>query len=533
MKNGEADSLAQIEGTTEFIASMLQASTEYAVIGNDLDGTIVFWNEGATRLYGYESSELSGEADIALLHVPSDVQNGKAREMMNLALREGKWDGTTEHLRKDGSRFPVRVVITLRHDAFGKPTGFLFISKDITAELSQAEQSRAKERRIHAVASEQAARNLRDSEERFRLLVESVQDYAILMLDREGGIVSWNIGAERLNGYRADEILGHNISIFYPPEDVAASRPSIELMAALADGKLEVEGWRVRRDGSRIWASVAITVMRDHLDVLRGFGLVMRDMTERNRAETEIRKMNATLEQRVRARVAELESFGYSVSHDLRAPLRAITGFSQILERHHRDALDEEGRHYLNHIVQASRHMGRMIDDLLSYSKIGHGAVDLQPVNLIDVLAETERNLSARIAEAGASLTVATDLPTVMGTWILLSQILTNLLDNALTYRRPDAALAMTVELDSTVCEDGIDFAVIRIGDNGIGIEPQYFDQIFTVFQRLHTQEEYPGTGIGLAIVSRAIGLMDGDIWLKSDYGHGTSFFVKLRLPER
>lgn len=522
-------SLDQSEPTSDFIASMLQASSEFSVIGIDLAGKIVFWNEGATHLYRYTAQEVMGQGSTGLLFSNADIEAGKVRELLAFALREGKWEGAVTQLRQHGNAFSSRLVVTRRYDAFGKPIGFLQISKDVTDETSEEHQLLVAERRTSAIAAHQSARHLRDSEERFRMLIENVEDYAILMLDTEGRIASWNIGAERINGYRADEILGQHISKFYLNEDIITGRPEIELTAALADGKLEVEGWRVRADGSLLWASMAITVLRDQSGSLRGFALIMHDMTERKRVESEMRKLNAELEQRVQERVKDLEAFSYSVSHDLRAPLRAIVGFSQILGNHHRASLNEEGQRYMDNIIQSSAHMSRMIDDLLSYSKIGRSAVDLEPVNISAVVADVRRNLSVRLAEADATLSCSESLPIVMGTWILLSQVVTNLLDNALTYRREHERLAIAIDLDSTSVENNVNFIVLCISDNGIGIESRHFGRIFDVFQRLHTQEEYPGTGIGLAIVSRAVGLMGGDIWLASEVGKGTSFYIKLR----
>lgn len=234
----------------------------------------------------------------------------------------------------------------------------------------------------------------------------------------------------------------------------------------------------------------------------------------------ELAQRTAELEERSQ----QLESFSYSVSHDLRAPLRAISGFAQILARRHRQDLDEQGKHYLDNIVDASEHMGRLIDDLLTYSRLGRSEIILKPVALSEVLPILIRNFEGRAQELGVKMEFADDLPLVMGDRTLLSQILTNLLDNAISYRRTD--VPSVVILSWTAEGDNV---VLKVSDNGIGIAAAHFERIFEVFQRLHTQEEYPGTGIGLAVVLRAAQLQQGAVRVESTVGMGSTFYVTLK----
>src|SRR6185437_1854361 len=225
--------------------------------------------------------------------------------------------------------------------------------------------------RCGLIAQRTAERDLREAEERFRLLVASVQEYAILMLDTEGHVISWNSGAERIKGYKAHEIIGQHFSRFYPPED--KDKPARELEIATKTGRYEEEGWRVRKDGSRFWASVAVCAMRDEDGMLKGFAKITRDVTERKRNEDQIRKLNENLQNhsvRLEAANKELEAFSYSVSHDLRSPLRSIDGFSLALMEDHAAKLDPEARDYLQRVRAATKRMAQLIDDLLALSRV-------------------------------------------------------------------------------------------------------------------------------------------------------------------
>ncbi|MBI5348981.1 MAG: hypothetical protein HZB77_06620 [Chloroflexi bacterium] len=219
----------------------------------------------------------------------------------------------------------------------------------------------------------------------------------------------------------------------------------------------------------------------------------------------------------------DLESFSYSVSHDLRAPLRAVSGFAEIIARRHRADLNEEGQHYVDNIVQASKRMGHLIDDLLTYSRLGRGAVRRERVALSDIVKPIARDLAPHLQKIGATLEVANDLPTVIGDQTLLTQIFTNLFENALTYRKGDAAARVVVS-----CRTEADAVIVGVTDNGIGIPSEHHQKIFNIFQRLHGEDEYPGTGIGLATVKKSVELLGGSVWVESKVGEGSTFRVKL-----
>lgn len=285
-----------------------------------------------------------------------------------------------------------------------------------------------------------------------------------------------------------------------------------------------------RRDGSHGWCEIALHARRDENGAYAGTSGTLRDVTERRRAEQKLAELNAELEQRVIDRTArleaankDLESFSYSVSHDLRAPLRAVSGFAQILSERHRGSLDEQACHYLDNIVTAGKRMATLIEDLLQYSRTGRGAVRSVPVPLEPITQRLASTFGERIARAGAQWTVVPPLATPLGDPTLIEQILVNLVDNALTYHCRDGT--PTVRVSATREGESV---ILRVADNGIGIAPEYHEKIFQVFQRLHGEDEYPGTGIGLAIVAKAVRMMDGEIHVESALDQGSTFSIRL-----
>ncbi|MEW8431549.1 MAG: diguanylate cyclase, partial [gamma proteobacterium symbiont of Ctena orbiculata] len=223
----------------------------------------------------------------------------------------------------------------------------------------------------------------------------------------------------------------------------------------------------------------------------------------------------------------ELESFVYSVSHDLRAPLRAVTGFAHILVNRHLDSLDEQGQHYLENVLQAGNHMGDLIDDLLQYSRTGRGTIQMRPIELAPIIEGLEVTFAEPIENCNAKLIIEKPLATPLGDATLIGQQFSNLIDNALTYRNPDTAPIIHI-----ASQRHNDRVFITFRDNGIGIAPEYHEKIFQVFQRLHSQDEFPGTGVGLAIVTKAARMMDGEVKVESSLGEGSLFTIILPLAE-
>src|SRR5579863_3996834 len=269
----------------EFIGNILEASTEYSIIGKDLEGNILLWNEGAHRMYGYQAADVVGKANSAILHTPEDVASGKPREMMDAALRDGKWEGVIGRVRKDGRRITARVVVNVRKDKTGKPIGFLLISKDISHELRFTENIRQTKLFDRAIVS-----TAQDAVDFIANILESSTEYSIIGKDLEGKILLWNEGARRLYGYEPEEVVGKaNSRILHVPEDVKKGRHTEIAQAALRDGKWEGTLLRARKNGERFTARVVITPRRDNRGKAIGFLLISKDISDEIRLTEELR----------------------------------------------------------------------------------------------------------------------------------------------------------------------------------------------------------------------------------------------------
>jgi PAS domain S-box-containing protein len=262
------------------------------------------------------------------------------------------------------------------------------------------------------------------------------------MLDMHGRITTWNAGAERIMGYRAQEIIGRRFHRFYGTVDVERKKPDQALAVATAEGHFQNERWQVRKDGTQYWASFVITALRDESGKLTGFSTIARDITKRKHAEDEIRRLNEELEQRVQERTAELqaayqemEAFSYSISHDLRAPLIHIAGFVEMLRSDLGPSLDEKSSRHLQTICDSTESMGRMIADLLTFSRIGRAEMHKVRFTLTDILKDVRRDLQAQVQNRKVTWIIP-ELPEVYADPFMLRQALYNLLGNALKFTR-------------------------------------------------------------------------------------------------
>ena len=483
--------------SSDVFARLVDSVFDYAIFVLDPSGKISSWNPGAQQLKGYLADEIIGK-HFSIFYTAADLATDKPGYELSVASKVGRFEDEGWRVRKDGTRFWANVIITRLLDDDGQLIGFGKITRDLT------------ERRL--------------SELRYRLLIESVVDYAIFSLDTGGHVTSWNTGAQRIKGYAPDEIIGRHFSTFYLDEDREAGLPGTVLRTAEKEGHFEGEGWRQRKDGSRFWASVVVTALRDEEGTLTGFSKVTRDLTDRKLLLDELRRHSAELELRVSERDqsnAELEAFAYSVSHDLRSPLRAISGFADALREECSQQLGQRGTEYLEEIAAASRRMNNLVQDLLEYGRLGRISAPLASVNLLNAINEARRQLSD-VPPGSLTLDVSAEL-SVVAHLQMLTQVIFNLLSNALKFHKKDCLPQVQVSAEE---HDGS--VRLSVHDNGIGIAPEHQERIWNVFERLHGRESYAGTGIGLAIVKRATDRMGGSSGVISKPGDGSTFWIEL-----
>lgn len=357
-----------------------------------------------------------------------------------------------------------------------------------------------------------------------RLLVETVRDYAIFVLDSTGHIMSWNPGAERLKGYRAEEIIGTHFSAFYPEEDVRAGKPAWELEVAERDGRIEDEGWRVRKDGTLFWANVVITALRDSGGRLVGFAKVTRDLTERRNAELraiEDARRLAEVEAANRAR----SEFVAALSHELRTPLNAIGGYVDLLLLGVRGELDDGQREDLQRVRRSQQHLLAIINDLLNFSRLEAGRVNYEigPIHVGPVVGEVCALLEPQASAAGIELTCECQDAVAFADEAKFEQIMLNLLTNAIKFTSEKGSIRIS-------CEGTPDSVKVRVADTGIGIAKDKIDAIFEPFVQVgrSLSSSHEGTGLGLAISRDLARGMGGDLSVESTHGIGSTFTVTL-----
>jgi PAS domain S-box-containing protein len=483
---------------------------DYAIFLLDLDGHVLSWNVGAQRIKGYRAEEIIGK-HFSTLYPPEDVQSGRPRRDLEIARREGHYREEGWRLRKDGTSFWASVLISTVKDADGEIGGFLKITRDLT------QRRRGEEA-------------LRQSEERFRLLVETVEDYAIFMLDPQGNITSWNRGAERIKGYRAEEILGRHFSTFYCPEDVRSGHPQHELAVASSQGRYQEEGWRVRKDGSLFWADVTITAVHDDTGTLRGFAKVTRDLTQRREAQQQ--QLQLFREQAARAEAEKAnqikDDFLAVLSHELRTPLNAIVGWAHLL-RSPGSLPPEQATRGLEAIERNATIQTQIVSDVLDISRITSGKVHLSPrrVDVRDVVtaAVDTTRLAAEAKRIELQSTLPPDPQFVWADADRLQQVVLNLLSNAVKFtpQRGRVEAALTAR-DSRI--------ELTVRDNGIGIAPEFLPHVFETFRQADSSSSrtHGGLGLGLAIVKRLVELHGGQVHAQSE-GEGRGTAVTVTLP--
>jgi PAS domain S-box-containing protein len=614
---------------------LLEAAPDAMVVVNPI-GEIVLLNVQAENQFGYSRNELIGQ------QVRNIIPQGFAERLIADGTRSAA-EALTQQIgtgieligrRKDGTEFPLEIMLNPLESAEG-----------ILVTAAIRDISLRKNAEKHLVRMEERRRlgedALRESEERYRMLLDGIQNYAILMMDPRGQILSWNAGAERIKGYSAGEIIGRNFSCFFPPEDIERGRPEEILRLTAASGGHVEQGMRVRKDGSRFLASVTFTALRDPEGNLRGFSEFSHDLSERMEAEARYRglleaapdamlvvnqageivllnlqaetqfgyRRDELLGQRVKNIIPEgfaerliadgtrsaaealaqqigtgielagrrkdgtefpielmlsplqsaegilvtaairditerrrseehlgktvrelkrsndeLQQFAYVASHDLQEPLRMVSSYTQLLAKRYQGRLDSDADEFITFAVDGCNRMQGLIQDLLAYSRAGTSERELREVPSGNALQKALTNLRIMIKQSGAVVTHDA-LPSVRTDETQLTLIFQNLVGNAVKYRGTEDP---RVHVSAARNDDNEWTFSVR--DNGLGIDPQYFERIFILFQRLHGRGEFEGTGIGLAVCKKIVERQGGRIWVESQPGKGSTFYFA--LPE-
>jgi len=480
------------------------------IFRTDADGVTTYVNPKWSEISGMRASQALGDGWLKAVH-PDD------RERLIQGWRERAGSRQTSYadyrfIRPDGSIAWVMGQAVPEIGPNNQVIGYVGTITDITGRKQTEEALQASEARLSLIYEKM-------SDVLFYLAVEPKDLFRFLSI---------NSAFLRVTGLREEQVVGKLMQEVIPKPAQATVLRNYKKAVRTKDTVVweEVSEYPA---GKKYGEVTVGPVLDAHGTCTHLIGTV-HDITDRKQAEEQIQQLNAELELRVDERTAqleaankELEAFSYSVSHDLRAPLRAISGFAEIIARRHRASLNEEGQHYFDNIVQASEHMGHLIDDLLTYARLGRTGVRRESVSLAGLLNEISKHVQPRLVEMGGSLTIPKDLPTVKGDPTLLSQVFINLLENALKYHQP----GVPPEISLASEDEGLSI-VVKVSDKGIGIPSEYHEKIFKVFQRLHSDDEYPGTGIGLASVRKSVELLGGRVWVKSQVGKGSTFFVRL-----
>jgi PAS domain S-box-containing protein len=520
----------------DLLKVLIDGITGCAVFLLDADGRIATWNTGAARIKGYAAEEVIGKP-IAMFYPEENAAKGDPACALAIAAQQGRYETQGWRLRKDGSRFWADVVIDAIRDDRGHLQGFATITRDHTEQKIQADELRA-------------------SEAQYKLLVDAVEDYGIFWLDADGRVSSWNAGAQRIKGYTAREIVGRSYSVFFTPEDRKAGLPERALREAKSWGRFLGEGWRVRKDGSRFWASAVVDRICDTEGKLVGFAKITRDDTERRHADIALREAHALLEQRViertrdaerRAREAEeaqadaraaenvaLEAreramaaaqaksrFFAAASHDLRQPIQALRFFLDVLDAR---LGHTEHQPIMEQLSQALTSTEDILASFVDIARIDSGAIvpRFDRVALADVLTPLVEQLAAQAAAKGLALRYVRLDRQVETDPTLLRRIVQNLIENAVKYTLAGKILVG--------CRRRGQALVIEVWDTGPGIEKQHRQRIWDEFYQVDNpaRTRSGGLGLGLSIVQKLATALGHRLELKSEVGKGSVFRVIL-----
>jgi PAS domain S-box-containing protein len=475
--------------------TLIAGMRDYAIFVLSPEGIIESWNLGARLIKGYTAEEVIGK-HFSMFYPRDAIERQWPERELRMASADGRFEDEGWRLRKDGSRFWANVIITALRQEDGRLIGYSKITRDLTIRRNNEEK-------------------LRQSEERLRLLIEGVQDYALYMLDNEGLVSSWNSGAQRIYGYSAPEVLGRHFSWLCPADDIKGGKPWQELRNARAAGRTVEEGWRVRKTGERFWAHVVISALNDAEGAPCGYAKITQDLTERRQlkeAGDTARRMN---------------EFIAMLAHELRNPLAPILNAVETLERTPLDT-SSPATPLVGVIARQTRHLARIVDDLIDINRIARGTLTISrtTVDVTDVVDSSVEAVRPTIdrARQRLELTLPSEPLTVFGDLHRLAQVFSNILSNASRYTPQGGTISVTARKLA-------DEIVLSVRDTGRGIPREDLERIFNLFDQggRTAGEAGSGLGIGLSLARRIVELHGGTITVESDgIGKGSVFHVRL-----
>lgn len=502
---------------------LVNSVKEYAIFLIDKNGCVLSWNKGAERIKGYTEEEIKGK-NISIFYTPEDQQKGMPAHVISETLKKGVHETEGWRVRKDGSRFWADVVLTALYDDDGKFVGIAKMTRDITEQKKFLERQESLNHELEQKVKANTARILA-GELRFKKLIEYSSD-GIILLDEHMNIVYRSLSAEQITGWTWSDLKETRATNLAHPDD--RDRVKGVLKSVLEQPRVPIKCTfrSLHKNGNYVWLEIVYT---NHLEAPGVHGIVcnFRDVTE-------IKDINETLEKRVHERTLqleeanrELEAFSYSVSHDLRTPLRAINGYANMLKEDFGELLDTEGSRILNTISHNAHLMGTLIDDLLSFSRLGRKEIVKTQTDMKMLVNNCVRELNS---DTKRYTVTVHDLPPCDADSGMMKQVWLNLIGNALKYSSKKEHAEIEIGATEDQNTDGEKYYTYHIKDNGVGFDMQYSNKLFGVFQRLHRLDEFEGTGVGLALVKRIINRHGGRIWAEGEPNKGATFYFTLPI---
>lgn len=517
---------ADLKQSEERYHKMVDEVQEYAIIFLDSDGIIRNWNKGAEKIKQYKQSEAVGQ-HFRMFYLPEDRLGKLPEILLKQAVKHGRASHEGWRLRKDRTKFWGSITLTALHNEKGDLLGFSKVTRDFT------EKKMAEEQLKNFTAELQLSNEaLRTSEERYHRMIAEVKDYAIIMLDYNGQIQNWNEGAEKIKGYKAEEVVGKSFKIFYTEEDRHNELPELLLAKAREAGRAVHEGWRVTKTGSKFWGSIVITALHDDSGNVIGYSKVTRDLTDVKLRDDKLKEYIHELQQQNE----QLDRFAYAASHDLQEPLRKVKTFADLIESAPDDT--KAIQRYVGKIQSSADRMQSLIKGVLQYSRLSKNVANKVITDLNEVFAGVVGDLDLLIEESKA-VVECEKLPVMQTIPQQMHQLFSNLLGNALKFSSKSPVITVSCAIVSSRkvknwpqhLSPGRYYELI-FHDNGIGFEQEYSELIFSLFQRLHHTDQYNGTGIGLGLCKKIVDNHDGYIYAEGFPGKGANFYVYLPVNQ-